>query len=82
MRRSVLQYFYDRLKNASSLRGKKGVAVKMQDVKSDLKAQHGFKDQQIVSSLAYLIDQKLIGEEAQKSSFTKGKMSFERETKF
>ena len=33
IRRIMLQYFYDRNKNATSARGKKGSAVKISDVK-------------------------------------------------
>jgi len=41
VRRFMLQYFYERNKNATSVMGKKGSAVKISVVKSELKAQHG-----------------------------------------
>ena len=41
IRRIMLQYFYDRNRNATSARGKKGSAVKISDVKRELKAAHG-----------------------------------------
>jgi hypothetical protein len=37
----LLGYLYDRNNNATSSMGKKGSAVKISDVKGDLKAQHG-----------------------------------------
>jgi hypothetical protein len=36
----MLQYFYERNKGATSARGKKGSAVKISDVKKELKAAH------------------------------------------
>ena len=41
IRSVMLQYFYDRNKNATSARGKKGSAVKISDVKNELKAANG-----------------------------------------
>ena len=38
IRRVMLQYFYERNENATSARGKKGSAVKISDVKKELKA--------------------------------------------
>ena len=38
IRMQILQYFYDRNKNATSQYGKKGSAVKIRDVKKELKA--------------------------------------------
>jgi hypothetical protein len=45
IRRIMLQYFYDRNKNATSARGKKGSAVKISDVKKELKAAHDLTQQ-------------------------------------
>ena len=53
----ILQYFYDRKKNATSSMGKRGSAVKISDVKADLKAQHGLTQQEVQSKLTYLISQ-------------------------
>lgn len=53
----ILQYFYDRNKNATSSMGKKGSAVKISDVKSELKARHGLSQQDVQSNLTYLISQ-------------------------
>ena len=64
IRQLMLQYFYDRNANATSARGKKGAAVKISDVKKELKAGYGLKPQQIVSNLTYLISQGWIEEES------------------
>lgn len=56
IRQQILQYFYDRNKNATSQYGKKGSAVKISDVKRELKKNFGLTQQQAVSNLTYLID--------------------------
>jgi len=53
----ILQYFYNRNKNATSSMGKKGSAVKISDVKAELKAQHDLTQQEVQSNLTYLISQ-------------------------
>lgn len=53
----ILQYFYDRNRNATSNMGKKGSAVRISDVKAELKAQHGLTQQEVQSNLTYLISQ-------------------------
>jgi hypothetical protein len=57
IRALILQYFYDRNKNATSSMGKKGSAVKISDVKAELKAQHNLTQQEVQSNLTYLISQ-------------------------
>ena len=57
LRRILLQYFYDRNQNATSTMGKKGSAVKISDIKSELKASHSLTQQQVQSNLTYLISQ-------------------------
>lgn len=56
IRQQILQYFYDRNTMSTSEFGKKGSAVKISDVKRDLKARHKLTQQQVVSNLTYLID--------------------------
>lgn len=56
IRRTILQYFYDRNAHATSRTGKRGSAVKISDVKKELKAQAGLSQQQVISNLTYLID--------------------------
>jgi hypothetical protein len=66
IRRVMLQYFYDRNANATSKFGKKGSAIKISDVKKELKAGHGLTQQQVQSNLNYLIDRdwvKSVGQE-------------------
>ena len=70
IRRILLQYFYDRNKNATSVRGKKGSAVKISDIKKDLKASHGLTQQEVQSNLTYLISQGWVEEDRVEKSFT------------
>ena len=66
----MLQYFYDRNKNATSARGKKGSAVKISAVKKELKASHGLTQQEVQSNLTYLISQGWVEEDTVEKSFT------------
>jgi hypothetical protein len=56
IRRKILRYFYDRNASATSRTGKKGSAVKISDVKRELKDLHGLTQPQVMSNLTYLID--------------------------
>jgi hypothetical protein len=56
IRRNILQYFYDRNATATSHMGKKGAAIKISDVKRQLKERFGLKQQEVMSNLTYLID--------------------------
>lgn len=51
IRKLMLQYFYDRNRNATSSRGKKGSSVKISVVKAELKASHGLTQQEVQSNL-------------------------------
>jgi hypothetical protein len=66
----MLQYFYDRNKNATSSRGKKGSSVKISDVKRELKASHSLAQQEVQSNLTYLISQGWVKEDAVEKSYT------------
>lgn len=57
LRQLILHYFYDRNRNATSSRGKKGSAVKISDIKRELKTQENLTAQQILSNLTYLLSQ-------------------------
>ncbi|WP_447973691.1 hypothetical protein [Nitrospira sp. Kam-Ns4a] len=70
IRRILLQYFYDRNKNATSARGKKGSAVKISAVKKELKASNGLTQQEVQSNLTYLISQGWVEEDRVEKSFT------------
>src|SRR5687767_12231590 len=70
IRRILLQYFYDRNTNATSARGRKGSAVKISDVKKELKAIHGLSQQEVQANLTYLISQGWVEEEKIEKSFT------------
>jgi hypothetical protein len=59
----MLRYFYDRSQNATSARGKKGFAIKITDIRRELKAQHGLSQQEVISNLNYLLSQGWIEEE-------------------
>ena len=70
IRTIMLQYFYDRNKNATSSRGKKGSSVKISDVKRELKASHSLAQQEVQSNLTYLISQGWVKEDAIEKSYT------------
>jgi hypothetical protein len=66
----TLRYFYDRNRNATSTRGKKGSSVKISDVKRELKVSHGLTQQEVQSNLTYLISQGWVKEDAIEKSYT------------
>ena len=70
IRRIILQYFYERNKNATSARGKKGSAVKISDVKKQLKTSYDLTQQEVQSNLTYLISQGWVEEDKIEKSFT------------
>ncbi len=70
IRTIVLQYFYDRNKNATSARGKKGSAIKISEIKKELKASHSLTQQEVQSNLTYLISQGWVEEDTVEKSFT------------
>lgn len=70
VRQILLQYFYDRNNNATSSRGKKGSAVKISDVRRELKASHGLTQQQIQRNLTYLISEGWVEEVPIEKTFT------------
>jgi hypothetical protein len=70
IRRIMLQYFYDRNKNATSMMGKKGSAVRTSDLKSELKTTHGLSQQQVQSNLTYLLSQGWVEEKPISKTFT------------
>lgn len=70
IRRIMLRYFYYRNKNATSARGKKGSAVKISNVKKELKASHGLTQQEVQSNLTYLMSQGWVEEDTIEKSFT------------
>lgn len=58
----MLRYFYDRNASATSKYGKKGSAVKISDIKRELKASDSLSQQEVVSNLNYLLDRKWVKE--------------------
>lgn len=70
IRRIMLQYFYERNNNATSARGKKGSAVKISDIKKDLKTGHGLTQPEVQRNLTYLISQGWVEEDTVEKSFT------------
>lgn len=63
IRTIMLQYFYDRNKTATSARGKKGYAIKIGDIRKELKASHGLSQQEVMSNLNYLLSQGWVEED-------------------
>lgn len=70
IRRIMLRYFYDRNRNATSARGKKGAAVKISDVKKELKTSQGLSQTEVQGNLTYLISQGWVEEDTIEKSFT------------
>ena len=58
----MLRYFYDRNATASSKYGKKGSAVKISDIKRELKAIATLGQSEVVSNLNYLLDREWVKE--------------------
>ncbi len=63
IRTIMLQYFYDRNKAATSARGKKGYAIKIGDIREELKARHDLSQQEVMSNLNYLLSQGWVEED-------------------
>src|SRR5947208_9756490 len=63
VRSIVLRYFYDRNAAATSARGKKGYAVKISDIRKELKASHDLSQQEVMSNLNYLLSQGWVDED-------------------
>jgi hypothetical protein len=59
-RRQILEYFYERNAKATSRHGKKGSAVRISDVKRELKALHGLSQQQVMANLTYLMGRRWV----------------------
>jgi hypothetical protein len=57
IRAIMLRYFYDRNRAATSVRGKKGSAIRILDIRKELKAGHGLSIQDVMSNLTYLLSQ-------------------------
>jgi hypothetical protein len=70
IRRIMLQYFYERNAKATSARGKKGSAVKISDVKRELKASHELTQAEVQSNLTYLMSQGWVEEDKVQKSIT------------
>lgn len=70
VRTILLQYFYDRNTKATSARGKRGFAIKISDIRKELKASHGLTLQEVVGNLNYLMSQGWVEEDAVEKSFT------------
>jgi len=69
IRQLLLKYFYDRNKTATSSMGKKGSAIKISDIKKELKAQHELTQQEVQSNLTYLISQGWVEEKEVQKQF-------------
>src|SRR5438552_12198552 len=65
IRNRMLRYFYDRAQRSRSKFGKYGFAVKIKELKADLKADHGLTQQQVMPNLQYLIDRGWVNEKTE-----------------
>ncbi len=57
IRRIMLEYFYNRNAKATSSMGKKGSAVKISDIKAELKVQSNLSQPEVQCNLTYLLSQ-------------------------
>lgn len=57
IRRLMLRFFYERNATATSAFGKRGSAVKISELKKELKKKYGLTQQEVQSNLTYLISQ-------------------------
>jgi hypothetical protein len=74
VRQIMLQYFYDRNKNATSRRGKKaGAAAPISAIRKELKASQALSIQQVQSNLTYLLSQGWVEDQPLSKSFTTDK---------
>lgn len=64
IRSLILRYLYDRNSSATSARGKRGAAVKIGDMRRDLKELHSLTREEVVSNLRYLISQGWVEEQS------------------
>lgn len=69
IRQLMLQYFYERNKDATSAMGKRGSAVKISDLKKELKRVYGLSQQEVQSNLTYLISQGWVEEKRVQKEF-------------
>ena len=63
IRTIMLRYFYDRNSSSTSARGKKGYAIKIMDIRKELKAAHALSQQEVMSNLNYLLSQGWVEED-------------------
>lgn len=68
IRELMLRYFYDRNQNATSARGKQGFAIKIMDIRKELKELHGLTVQEVTGNLNYLLSEGWIEEDAVEKS--------------
>lgn len=69
IRQLMLEYFYERNKNATSEFGKKGSGVKISDVKRELKSIHGLSQQEVQGNLTYLTSEGWVCEKKIEKTF-------------
>lgn len=70
IRSAILKFFYDRNSSGTSRRGKHGTSVRISDVKSELKALHSLRQQDVLANLNYLLDKGWIREDVRPRTFT------------
>jgi hypothetical protein len=70
IRQQMLEYFYRRNSKATSKFGVKGSAVKISDVKAQLKELYGMTQQQVMANLTYLTDRGWVKQVDQEKTVT------------
>jgi hypothetical protein len=70
VRAIMLQYFYDRNRNATSMKGKNGSAVKISVIKKELKERYQLAQKEVLGNLWYLISQGWVVAEVEEKQVT------------
>jgi hypothetical protein len=83
IRQKMLHYFYERAQRSRSKFGKYGFAVKIKELKADLKDLHGLSQQPVMPNLQYLVDRGWVNEKTEtKKAPTPGGMTVESTTTY
>ena len=74
VRRILLRYLYNRYESARSSTGKYGSAIKISEIRRELKTQHQLTQQEVRSALNYMSSSRWIDEVQEQRSYASGKV--------
>jgi hypothetical protein len=69
VRTDLLAYLYERHAHATSFKGKRGVAVGIAEIRSAMKERFGYKQDQVIANLHYLIQKGWVVEDIEERPF-------------